>query len=191
MRITLAGTTRALPLPSFNRPDDQVYFRAHQLFSAGEGVSALKWGSTNVYTEDEDGNAIYDWTIVDPFTIPSCREMSSLMLPKALSVKPEPYQHSWMPGAPYSDIYTGWSYVPKDYEKWGELCYQWTQHVTERYGEDEVKTWYWETWNEPIIGYWQGTHEQFCALNDHAVTAVRRALPSAIMWWSGDSRRRR
>lgn len=165
---------------------DQVYFRAHQLFNTGEGVHALKWGSTNVYTEGEDGSAIYDWTIVDRIydTLLSRNIKPYVQLgfmPKALSVKPEPYQHSWIPGAPYSDIYTGWSYMPKDYEKWGELCYQWTKHVIERYGEDEVKTWYWETWNEPNIGYWQGTHEQFCALNDHAVAAVRRALPSAII----------
>src|SRR3954471_19058497 len=29
-----------------------VYIRAHHLFSSGDGVAALKWSSTNVYTED-------------------------------------------------------------------------------------------------------------------------------------------
>ena len=31
----------------------------------GDGTPALKWGSTNAYTEDSHGNAVYDWSIVD------------------------------------------------------------------------------------------------------------------------------
>jgi len=27
----------------------------------------------------------------------------------------------------------------------------------ERYGAEEVTTWYWELWNEPDIAYWRGT----------------------------------
>ena len=59
--------------------------------------------------------------------------------------------------APYDEIYTGWAYPPKDYAKWAELVYQWAKHCVERYGQAEVETWYWEVWNEPNIGYWQGT----------------------------------
>ncbi|HEX3100706.1 MAG TPA: hypothetical protein VHQ01_02880, partial [Pyrinomonadaceae bacterium] len=42
-----------------------VYFRTHNLLTTGDGTPALKWGSTNVYTEDTNGNPVYDWTIVD------------------------------------------------------------------------------------------------------------------------------
>lgn len=28
--------------------------------------------------------------------------------------------------------------------RWGELIYQWVKHSVERYGKDEVETWYWE-----------------------------------------------
>jgi xylan 1,4-beta-xylosidase len=42
-----------------------------------------------------------------------------------------------------------------------------------------VSSWWWETWNEPNIGYWSGSPEEFLRLNDHAMAAVRRALPSA------------
>ncbi|MCH5684527.1 glucuronate isomerase [Niabella sp. W65] len=31
----------------------------------GDGKAALKWGSTNMYTEDTLGNPLYNWTIVD------------------------------------------------------------------------------------------------------------------------------
>ena len=34
-------------------------------------------------------------------------------------------------------------------------------------------------WNEPNIGYWHGTPEEFYKLHDYAIDAVRRALPTA------------
>jgi xylan 1,4-beta-xylosidase len=52
-------------------------------------------------------------------------------------------------------------------------------HCIARYGAAEVEKWYWEVWNEPNIGYWKGTPEEFRKLHDYAVDAVRRALPTA------------
>src|SRR5258708_13737129 len=72
----------------------------------------------------------------------------------------------------------GFSYPPKDYHKWGELCFQWTKHCLERYGRDELEQWRWEVWNEPNISYWKGTPEEYHELYDFAVDGVRRALPS-------------
>ena len=43
----------------------QVYVRAHNLLTTGNGVPALKWSSTNAYTEDAQGKPIYNWKIVD------------------------------------------------------------------------------------------------------------------------------
>src|SRR5262245_57417301 len=43
----------------------QVYFRAHNLLTSGDGAPALKWGSTGVYREDTPGQTIYDGTIID------------------------------------------------------------------------------------------------------------------------------
>ena len=42
-----------------------VYVRAHSLLVTGDGVAALKWGSTNAYTEDANGKPIYSWNIID------------------------------------------------------------------------------------------------------------------------------
>src|SRR5690606_6918913 len=53
------------------------------------------------------------------------------------------------------------------------------RHCAEKYGHDEVLKWYWQTWNEPNIGYWRGTREEFFKLHDHAIRAVRRAIPGA------------
>src|SRR5438874_212804 len=41
------------------------YFRTHNLLCTGDGTPALKWGSTNAYTEDAEGKPIYDWKILD------------------------------------------------------------------------------------------------------------------------------
>jgi xylan 1,4-beta-xylosidase len=162
----------------------QVYFRTHNLLCSGDGTPALKWGSSGAYSEDAQGKAVYDWTILDGIfdTYLECGVRPYIQMgfmPRDLSIKPEPYQHKWTPKAKYSEIYTGWAYPPKDYGKWAELIYQWAKHCIERYGRDEVRTWCWETWNEPNIAYWQGTHEEFCKLHDYAVDAVRRALPTA------------
>jgi len=161
-----------------------VYVRTHSLLVTGEGTHALKWGSTNAYTEDENGEPVYDWTIVDKiFDTYIDRGMKPLaqigFMPEALSTKPVPYRHYWKPGASYNEIFTGWAYPPKDYEKWAELVYQWVKHSVERYGKQEVESWYWEVWNEPNIGYWRGTTEEYLKLYDYSADAVKRALPTA------------
>ena len=163
---------------------NQVYFRTHNLLTSGDGTPALKWGSTGAYREDATGRPIYDWTILDrifdTYLERGVRPYAQIgFMPQDLSVKPEPYQHHWTPRARYEEIYTGWAYPPKDYVKWGELVYQWVRHCMDRYGREEVESWYWEVWNEPNIGYWRGTQEEFHKLHDYAIAAVRRALPTA------------
>ncbi len=161
-----------------------VYVRVHSLLVTGDGKPALKWGSTNAYTEDASGKPVYDWTIADRiFDTYMERKMKPLVqigfMPEALSSRPQPYRHNWKPGDNYNDIYTGWAYPPKDYAKWGELVYQWVRHCVQKYGRVEVESWLWEVWNEPNIGYWKGTPEEYHKLYDYAADAVKRALPAA------------
>jgi xylan 1,4-beta-xylosidase len=160
-----------------------VYVRAHSLLVTGDGVAALKWGSTNAYTEDANGKPIYNWRIIDSiFDTYVQRGMKPLaqigFMPEALSTNPVPYKHDWKPGDPYFKIITGWAYPPKDYNKWAELVYQWVKHSVDRYGKKEVESWWWELWNEPN-GYWKGTQEEFFKLYDYTADAVKRALPTA------------
>jgi xylan 1,4-beta-xylosidase len=162
----------------------EVYFRAHNLLTSGDGAPALKWGSTDVYQEDLQGGPVYNWTILDGIFDTYLRNgvrpyVEIGFMPKALSIKPEPYQHYWTPSARYDEIYTGWAYPPRNYRKWEELAFQWAKHAVTRYGRSEVERWYWEVWNEPNIGYWRGTREEFFRLHDHAVAGIRRALRTA------------
>ena len=161
-----------------------VYVRCHNLLTTGDGQAALKWGSTNVYTEDAQGRPVYDWRIADSiFDTYIQRGMKPLaeigFMPEALSTHPVPYRHHWKPGVKYDSIYTGWAYPPTDYTKWGELVYQWVRHCIQRYGEKEVASWLWEVWNEPNIGYWRGSKADYFELYDYAADAVKRALPAA------------
>jgi xylan 1,4-beta-xylosidase len=163
----------------------EVYFRTHNLLNTGDGTPALKWGSTNVYTEDARGRPVYDWTVLDrifdTYVARGVRPYAQIgFMPKALSTHPEPYQHEWRPGLKYDLISAGWAFPPKDYAKWGELTYQWVKHCVDRYGRAEVEQWYWEVWNEANgSAYWRASPDEFYKLHDYAVAAVRRALPTA------------
>jgi xylan 1,4-beta-xylosidase len=164
----------------------EVYFRAHNLLTTGDGKPDFKWGSTNIYTE-QDGRPVYDFAVVDRIIdtylargIHPYLEIG--FMPEALTAAPPgvPYRRLWKPGVDYKGITAGWSYPPRDFAKWAELVYQWTRHNVERYGRAEVDRWYFEVWNEANLDfYWLGTPEEFYRLHDYAVDAIRRALPSA------------
>jgi len=169
-----------------------VYVRCHNLLTSGDGVAAMKWGSTNAYTEDANGRPVYSWHIVDSIIDTYIkRHMKPLVeigfTPEALSTHPQPYRHHWKPGVRYDSIYTGWAYPPNDYKKWGELVYQWVKHSIARYGEREVNTWLWEVWNEPNIAYWKGTPQEYNMLYDYAADGLKRALPSARIGGPGST----
>jgi xylan 1,4-beta-xylosidase len=163
-----------------------VYVRVHSLLVTGDGQAALKWGSTNAYTEDAAGTPVYNWTIIDRiFDTYMERKMKPLVqigfMPEALSSHPQPYRHHWKPGDNYGDIFGGWAYPPKDYTRWADLVYRWVRHAVERYGRAEVESWLWEVWNEPNTGYWKGTPEEYLKLYDYSADAVKRALPTATI----------
>lgn len=161
----------------------QVCVRTHHLLTSGDGKPGLKWSSTNAYTEDAEGNPVYDWTLTDRiFDTYLQRGLKPYVqmgfMPEALSANPKNYPHD---PPPDKLIFPGdgFSYPPKDYAKWGELCYQWAKHCGEKYGIDEASGWHWEVWNEPNISYWRGTPAEFHKLYDYAVDGVRRTLPTA------------
>ncbi|MGA3049816.1 MAG: beta-xylosidase [Terracidiphilus sp.] len=156
-----------------------VYFRAHNLFTTGNGDGSLKWGSTNVYTEKPDGTPVYDFTITDrifdTLTQAHVRPLVEIgFMPQALSTHPEPYRHNF----PKGDIFTGWTYPPKDEAKWSKLVAAYAAHLRDRYGS-QTATWLWEVWNEPDIPYWHGTPAEYDRLYDLTAAAIRQELPNA------------
>ena len=53
------------------------------------------------------------------------------------------------------------------------------RHSVAKYGQREVESWWWEVWNEPDIGYWHGTPDEYLKLYDYAADGLKRALPTA------------
>ena len=68
---------------------------------------------------------------------------------------------------------------PKDYAKWDDMITQFTKHLVDRYGLDEVASWYFEVWNEPNLDFWKGTPPQssYFELYDHTARAIKAVNP--------------
>ncbi len=90
--------------------------------------------------------------------------------------------------------YEGINSVPRNWERWGELCGALTRHLQDRYGADEVATWEFEVWNEANLEvFWNGTQAQYHLLYETAVRAVKAVDPripvggpaSAAAGWVG------
>jgi xylan 1,4-beta-xylosidase len=162
-----------------------LYVRTHNLLtSKGNSTSPdLKWGYTDAYKEDANGNPVYNWTVVDSiidtYVAKGIKPLMEIgFMPKDLAAKPEPYEHNWSAGG---NLWTGWTSPPKDYNKWRDLVYQWVKHTVERYGKKEVTGWLWEVWNEPDIPYWSGTFEEYCKLYDYAADGLKKACPECTI----------
>jgi xylan 1,4-beta-xylosidase len=121
-----------------------------------------------VYKEDKNGNPEYNYMYID------------VLFDFLHSIGIKPFvELGFMPSALASGNKTifwwrGNVTPPKSYEKWEALIRNLTQHFTERYGADEVKTWYFEVWNEPNLdGFWAGTQQEYFKLYAHSVKAIK------------------
>jgi len=155
-----------------------VHVRSHFLLNTGDGTPAMKWGSTNVYTEDAGGNPIYSWTLTDGImdTITAAGAFPFVeigFMPQALSTHPIPYRNSTT-----TTLDGGCFYPPTDYAKWADLVRAWAAHANGRY-PDVAASWLWELWNEPDIGYWNGTFADYAKLYDYTESALHQAIPNA------------
>ena len=165
-----------------NLPDAPYYVRTHFTFCTGNCHGSYKYGSTNIYSEDEDGNPVYNFEIYDkiidsilktgnkPFV-----ELGFMPMDLVDSSFLPPIEYEWSRYGQYKE--SGWSCPPKDYQKWYALIRNLMEHLVLKYGKDEVRTWYYELWNEPDINYWKGSREEYCKLFDYTEAAFHDVLP--------------
>jgi xylan 1,4-beta-xylosidase len=161
---------------------DFRYVRFHGIFHDELGV----------YNEDEHGNAVYNFSYVDqvydgllqngvkPFV-----EIS--FMPKKLAFNPDALHPFW-----YKQNVS----PPKSMERWDDLIQHFAQHLVERYGIDEVSSWYFEVWNEPNIDFWNGIPRQrsYFDLYAHTARTLKGVSPrirvggpaTAAAAWVGD-----
>ena len=128
---------------------------------------AILHDEVGVYNEDEHGNPVYNFAYVDqiydgllkngvkPFV-----EIS--FMPKKLAFNPDALHPFW-----YKQNVS----PPKSMERWDDLMKHFAQHLVDRYGIDEVSTWYFEVWNEPNIDFWGGIPRQRSYFDLYAHTA--------------------
>lgn len=165
-------------------PDAPYYVRTHFTFCTGNCHGSYKYGSTNIYTEDENGNPVYDFEIydkiIDALLANNAKPFVELgFMPMDLvdfNFLP-PVEYEWSRYGQYKE--SGWSCPPKDYEKWHGLIRNLMEHLVSKYGRDEVVSWYFELWNEPDINYWKGSREEYCKLFDYTENALHGVLPEA------------
>jgi len=138
---------------------DFKYIRMHGLLTDDMGV----------YREDKNGKPEYNYMYVD------------VLMDYLQSIGMKPFvELGFMPQALASGNKTifwwrGNVTPPKDYDKWAALVRNLTEHFTERYGAEEVKTWYFEVWNEPNLspGFWSGTQADYFKLYKYSANAVK------------------
>jgi xylan 1,4-beta-xylosidase len=140
------------------------YVRFHAIFHDEVGL----------YDENPQGEPVYNFSYIDqvydgllasgvkPFI-----ELS--FMPSKLASKPIIQSFWYKPNvAP-----------PKDWNKWDNLITQFTRHLLDRYGVDEVSQWYFEVWNEPNLDFWGGDPRQptYWELYDHTARAIKAVNP--------------
>lgn len=139
------------------------YIRMHGLLHDDMGV----------YREDAKGNPIYNWQYIDK------------LYDSLLSAGIRPFvELSFMP----HDLASGDKTIfwwrgnitpPKSYDKWKALIAALVRHFRERYGDAEVRTWYFEVWNEPDLKniFWTGDLDEYLKLYTVTAEAVKSVSP--------------
>ncbi len=98
-----------------------------------------------------------------------------------LSIGMKPFvELSFMPSTLSSGSTTVFHYSanvtpPKDYAEWGKFVGRLVTHWVERYGIDEVSSWFFEVWNEPNLpAFWTGTQAEYFKLYRSTVQAIKK-----------------
>jgi len=135
------------------------YIRFHGLLTDDMGV----------YQEDKNGKPVYNFQYID--------ELFDFLL----SIKMKPFvELGFMPNALASGNKTifwwrGNVTPPRDYQKWDALIKNLVMHFTERYGAAEVKSWFFEVWNEPNLkgGFFTGSQADYFKLYQETANAIK------------------
>jgi xylan 1,4-beta-xylosidase len=147
-------------LREVRKATDFRYVRFHAIFHDEVGV----------YNQDEHGQPVYNFSYVDQIydglLADGARPFVELsFMPNAMAARNMPHAFWYKPNIS----------PPKDWEKWDALITQFTKHLIERYGIDEVRQWYFEVWNEPNLDFWGGDPRQssYWELYDHTARALK------------------
>jgi xylan 1,4-beta-xylosidase len=140
-----------------------TYLRMHGLLGDDMGV----------YREEKNGRPEYNWQYID--------EVYDFL--QRIHMKPF-VELGFAPGALASGSKTifwwkGNVTKPKDARKWEDLIRALVTHFKERYGDAEVRSWYFEVWNEPNLdGFFAGTQRDYFELYAATARAIKSVSPA-------------
>jgi xylan 1,4-beta-xylosidase len=150
---------------SVHKVADFRYVRFHGILDDEVGI----------YNEDEHGNPVYNFSYVDQIydglLANGVRPLVEIsFMPKKLAFNPDDLHVFW---------YKPNVSPPKSMERWDDMMTHFAQHLVDRYGIDEVSTWYFEVWNEPNIDFWGGVPrlESYLELYDHTARDLKHVSP--------------
>jgi xylan 1,4-beta-xylosidase len=138
------------------------YIRFHAIFHDVLGTVRI-----------ENGKAVYDWAKIDRlYDDLLARHIKPFVelgfTPKALATSDNSifYWH-------------GNTSHPKP-DGWRDLVDAFVRHLEQHYGKDEVRTWYFEVWNEPnLSGFWEGGDQKaYFELYDPTARTIKTADPN-------------
>jgi xylan 1,4-beta-xylosidase len=140
------------------------YMRFHGLLN--EEMKVVKLG--------ENGEMTYDWTNIDRVYDFLVRDLKIRPIVE-LGFMPEPLAS----GTQSIFWWKGNVTPPKSYDQWAALIERLTRHLTQRYGADEVRNWYFEVWNEPNLrGFWPPGQAEYFKLYECTARAIKRVDPA-------------
>lgn len=150
-----------------------VFVRNHYALTRHirEGVEV----GIEVYSEDENGNAVYDFSrlnrIFGEFVKYGLKPVVECdYMPKGLTSREIDKSAGNDEGMSVRNS------GPKDWKKWHALLVAFTKNLVETFGAEEVRTWYFEVWNEPD-GWKQSDIETFYKMYDVFVDAITSVDP--------------
>ena len=138
------------------------YIRFHAIFHDLLGTVCVKNGKT-----------VYNWSgidqLYDDLLARHIRPFVELgFTPKALATS-----HN-------SIFYWNGNTSHPNPEGWRDLLNAFIRHIEERYGRDEIRTWYFEVWNEPnLSGFWEGADQKaYFELYDLTAKTIKSIDPA-------------
>ena len=151
------------------------YLRSHHTFNQDLKHGVIR--GQNVYSEDQEGNPVYDFSnlnkVFRSYVENGIKPIVEYdYLPELLINRGT--QSSQGNDEGMTIINTG----PNDWKKWSDLMKATIQNFIDQFGIEEVRSWYFEVWNEPD-GWPEDQLEVFYKMYDvfvDAVTAVDSKL---------------
>ena len=120
-----------------------------------------------------DGNPVYDWTNIDR------------LYDKLLARKIKPFvELGFTPEAlktsDNSIFYWKGNTSHPEFGKWKSLIDAFARHLEARYGAEQVRSWYFEVWNEPnLSGFWENADQKaYFELYDVTARALKAVDPA-------------